>query len=48
MRVFILSLLLRAALDKLFALLFHPTLKRFLLRDGLFGGVFADVFGDLH
>ena len=27
---------------------FHPFLQRLFLGDALFGGVFADVFGDLH
>ena len=39
---------LRASLHELLALLLHPTLERFFFGDGLFGGVFADVFRDFH
>lgn len=37
-----------AFIDKFFALLRHPASEGFFLGDGLFGGVVAEVFGDLH
>ena len=39
---------LRAFFHKLLRLFFHPFLQRLFFGDALFGGVFADVFGDLH
>ena len=39
---------LRAFFHKLLRLGFHALLERLFLGDALFGGVFADVFGDLH
>ncbi len=39
---------LRAFFHELLGLLFHPLLQRLFLGDALFGGVFADVFGDFH
>lgn len=38
----------RACFHELLRFLFHPTLERFFLGDGLFGGVVADGLGDLH
>jgi hypothetical protein len=37
-----------ALIRKLTAFFFHPLFQRFFLGEALFGGVFADVFGDLH
>jgi hypothetical protein len=34
--------------SKLFGFFLHALLQRLFLGDALFGGVFADVFGDLH
>ena len=39
---------LRALFHELLRLFFHPLLQRSFLGDALFGGVFADVFGDFH
>src|SRR5919108_6416702 len=39
---------LRTFLHKLLRLGFHTAFEDFFLGDALFGGVFADVFGDLH
>lgn len=35
-------------LGELTGFFFHSLLQSFLFGDALFGGVFADVFGDLH
>src|ERR1035441_9984695 len=39
---------LRAFFYKLAGLFLHPLLEGLLVADALFGGVFADIFGDLH
>ncbi len=39
---------LRALLYELLRLFFHALLQRLFLGEALFGGVFADVFGDLY